>query len=83
MSRKKSDSRHRDWRSVAAFSSMLSLALVLLAACGGSDAGGGPDADGGADATVFEGARLIVGDGSAPIEDAVFIVENDRFTQVG
>jgi len=26
---------------------------------------------------------LIVGDGSAPIEDAVFIVENDRFTQVG
>jgi imidazolonepropionase-like amidohydrolase len=33
--------------------------------------------------TVFEGARLIVGDGSAPIEDAAFIVENNRFTQVG
>jgi imidazolonepropionase-like amidohydrolase len=33
--------------------------------------------------TVFEGARLIVGDGSAPIEDAVFVVEGDRFTQAG
>lgn len=35
------------------------------------------------DVTVFEGARVIVGDGSAPIEDAVFIVESDRFTAVG
>jgi imidazolonepropionase-like amidohydrolase len=35
------------------------------------------------DATVFEGARLIVGDGSAPIEDAAFVVEDNRFTQVG
>ncbi len=35
------------------------------------------------DVTVFEGARVIVGDGSVPIEDAVFIVENDRFTAVG
>lgn len=77
MSRGKSDSRHSDARIVVAFSSMLSLALVLLAACGGPDAGGG------AEATVFEGARLIVGDGRAPIEDAVFIVENARFTQVG
>jgi imidazolonepropionase-like amidohydrolase len=33
--------------------------------------------------TVFEGARLIVGDGSAPIEDAAFVVQNNRFTQVG
>jgi len=32
--------------------------------------------------TVFEGARLIVGDGSA-IENAAFIVENGRFTAVG
>ena len=83
MSREKSDSHHRDSRVVVAISSMLSLALVLLAACGGAATGGSPDAGGGADATVFEGARLIVGDGSAPIEDAVFIVENDRFTQVG
>jgi imidazolonepropionase-like amidohydrolase len=33
--------------------------------------------------TVFEGARLITGDGSAPIENAAFVVENDHFTQVG
>jgi imidazolonepropionase-like amidohydrolase len=33
--------------------------------------------------TVFEGARLIVGDGSAPIADSAFIVENGRFTAVG
>ncbi len=33
--------------------------------------------------TVFEGARLIVGDGSAPIENAAFVVQNNRFTQVG
>ena len=32
---------------------------------------------------VFEGARLIVGDGSAPIEDSAFVVQNNRFVQVG
>ena len=31
--------------------------------------------------TVFEGARLITGDGS-PVENSAFIVENDRFTSV-
>jgi imidazolonepropionase-like amidohydrolase len=34
-------------------------------------------------ATVFEGARLITGDGSAPIENSAFIVENTQFTRVG
>ena len=33
--------------------------------------------------TVFEGARLITGDGSAPIENSAFVVTNDRFTQIG
>src|SRR3974377_1159913 len=33
--------------------------------------------------TVFEGARLITADGSAPVENASFIVENGRFTVVG
>ncbi len=33
--------------------------------------------------TVFEGARLIAGDGSAVIEDSAFIVQNGRFTTVG
>src|SRR5438128_1768712 len=35
------------------------------------------------DATLFEGARLITGDGSAPIEDSAFLVEGNRFAQVG
>ena len=33
--------------------------------------------------TVFEGARLITGDGSAPIENSAFVVTNDRITQIG
>jgi imidazolonepropionase-like amidohydrolase len=33
--------------------------------------------------TVFEGARLIVGDGSPAIENGVFSVEHDHFVQVG
>jgi imidazolonepropionase-like amidohydrolase len=33
-------------------------------------------------AQLFEGARLIVGDGAA-IEDSAFVVENGKFTQVG
>jgi len=33
--------------------------------------------------TVFEGARLIAGDGAAPIENSAFVVTNNRFTQVG
>jgi imidazolonepropionase-like amidohydrolase len=33
--------------------------------------------------TVYEGARLIAGDGSAAVENAAFIVENGRFTGVG
>jgi len=33
--------------------------------------------------TVYEGARLITGDGSAAIENSAFVVENGRFTAVG
>ncbi len=53
---------------------LISIALFLATGCSTPQT---------TDATVFEGARLIVGDGSEPIEDAVFIVENDRFTAVG
>ena len=35
------------------------------------------------DATVFRGASLIIGDGSALIEDAAFVVQGDRFVAVG
>jgi len=34
-------------------------------------------------ATLYEGARLITGDGKAPIENSAFLVENRRFTLVG
>jgi imidazolonepropionase-like amidohydrolase len=33
--------------------------------------------------TLFEGARLIAGDGRAPIENSAFLVEQNRFTRVG
>lgn len=33
--------------------------------------------------TLFQGARLIVGDGSSVIEDAAFLVEGDRFVRIG
>ncbi len=32
---------------------------------------------------LFEGARIIIGDGSEPIENGAFLVENGRFTRVG
>ena len=34
-------------------------------------------------ATLFEGARLIVGDGRAPIENSAFLVERDKIARVG
>jgi imidazolonepropionase-like amidohydrolase len=34
-------------------------------------------------ATVYEGARLITGDGSPAIADSAFVVDNGRFTAVG
>ena len=52
----------------------ISMAVALTAACtGGSDT----------DVVAFEGARVIIGDGSAPIEDAVFVVEGGILTAVG
>ena len=33
--------------------------------------------------TLFEGARLIDGNGGPPIDDSAFVVENGRFTAVG
>lgn len=52
------------------------LALIVVAACQ-------PAAPRRADITIFEGARLIAGDGGAPIDDSAFIVERNQFTWVG
>lgn len=37
----------------------------------------------GPNVTVFEGARLITGDGTSPIENSAFVVQGNLFTQVG
>ena len=34
-------------------------------------------------AVIYEGARLILGDASAPIENGAFVVQNGRFIAVG
>ncbi len=77
MRRAKSESPIKSESHIAVLTSaLLSLCAVSMAGCTGPEAGGGS-------MTVFEGARLIVGDGSAPIEDAVFVVEDGRFTSAG
>ena len=55
--------------------------LVIIAAVAVAAGQSQPPQAGGV--TLFEGARLIAGDGSAPIENSAFIVQNNRFTQVG
>src|SRR5262245_43268731 len=50
----------------------------LFAACGAMP----PIAQAPGAATLYEGARLIVGDGNA-IESSAFLVENNQFSRVG
>lgn len=59
------------------------IALLALAACAApaQDRPDGVDAP--AEVVAYEGARLIVGDGSPPIEDATFVVDGSRFAAVG
>jgi imidazolonepropionase-like amidohydrolase len=68
-------------RSMMAIAGRLTLVAVSLvtAACSSPQA---PPVEA-SDAVVYEGARVIVGDGSAPIENAVIVVEDDRFALVG
>jgi imidazolonepropionase-like amidohydrolase len=58
---------------------LVAACLLLATACTSRPENAAP----GSPATVFEGARLITGDGTAPIENSVFVIENDRFTGVG
>ncbi len=63
--------------------------LAFVAGCSSEPAdektGGGGEATPGAvaEVTFFLGARLITGDGSAPIEEATFIVSNGKITAIG
>ncbi len=62
-------------------STHLVVAACLLAAAGCSAPA--PSQTALTNATVFEGALLITGDGSAPIENSAFMIQNDQFTAVG
>ncbi|MSO82141.1 MAG: hypothetical protein EXQ53_02435 [Acidobacteria bacterium] len=59
---------------------LLLAGLSLFAACSGANNSQPPA---GAGVTAFEGARLIVGDESAPIDNATFLVRDGLITQVG
>ena len=56
---------------------LAAIAAVLLAA------GAAPVRSQTNNVTVFEGARVITGDGGAPIEEAAIVVAGDRITAVG
>ena len=72
MRRKKAKSRQ-----VTIFAGLFLIALLLAIGFSRVGAAQAPRV------TLFEGARLIVGDGSAPIMDAAFVVENGHFTAIG
>ena len=60
------------------------LALLAATACGGGDAA--PDDEARAitsSARLYEGARLIAGNGGEPIEDAAFLVDDGVIVAVG
>jgi len=59
---------------------LLAFACLLLASAWTWNLEGQPPQS---NTTVFEGARLIKGDGSAPIENSAFLVVGDKLTQVG
>jgi len=61
-------------RRVNLFSAAAAIALGVLAGFSGPAR---------AQVTAFEGARLIVGDGSAPIENATLVVNGTRIVQAG
>ncbi|MEX2366129.1 MAG: hypothetical protein WD601_05950, partial [Pseudohongiellaceae bacterium] len=64
----------------------LTIAILLtglLAACSQENAEQISEPVVEANITVFEGARVIIGDGSAPIENATLVVTDDRISAVG
>jgi imidazolonepropionase-like amidohydrolase len=66
-------------RAVTRTAGLIVAASLALAGCTSRE----QNPAGTARTTVFEGARLITGDGSAPIEDSAFIVSDTTFTLVG
>ncbi len=58
---------------------LFSITLVLTASC----APAAEEAPAATNVTVFEGARLILGDGSDPIENGAIMIQDDRIIAVG
>ena len=58
------------------------LTVVSMVACTQSESSQTPAANA-VPVTVFEGARVIVGDGTAAIANATFVVRESQFVQVG
>src|SRR5450432_1278713 len=58
-------------------------ACFLLVACGLLSAAAPAQSQTQSQTLVFEGARLIDGEGGAPIESSAFMVEGERITAVG
>jgi len=59
---------------------LLTAGLVFAAACSAPQ---NTQAPAGAGVTAFEGARVITGDGGAPIDNATILVRESRIEQVG
>jgi len=63
---------------------LIALGLSAIAACSAPSPDRSAEPQAPAETvTVFRGARLIRGDGSPPIENAAFVVQGDRFIQIG
>ncbi len=71
---------HSTSRGTIVVAGLLFSGLFLGAACSSPATEQAAEATG---VTVFEGARLIVGDESAPIENAAFVVDDGKIVQVG
>src|SRR4029077_17187586 len=63
------------------FSPLLFAASLAMAAFGASDARSQPQ--GAPRVVLYEGARLITGDGSPAIENSAFLVTGNQFTRIG
>ena len=64
-------------RSLALAAGSVAAAFTVLAGCGTSQPAAPPGV------TVYDGARLIVGDGRPPIENARIVVDGARIVQAG
>jgi len=70
----------KDPRHVRFMASVMMTAVFLTTACSAPATEEAPQV---VDAIVFEGARLIVGDGTDPIENSAFVVQDGVITALG